>query len=100
MLVASGVAYRKLDVPRFAELEGAGIYYAATEMEAKLCRGETVVVVGGGNLAGQAVAFLSKYAREVHVACRGGEISDSMSRYLPGSKAMTVQGRCTFGRRQ
>src|SRR5262249_39405127 len=52
VLVATGVEYRRLDVPRFADFEGAGIYYAATEMEAKLCRGEEVVVVGAGNSAG------------------------------------------------
>ena len=60
VLVASGVEYRKLEVPRFGDFEGAGIYYAATEMEARLCRGEEVVVVGGGNSAGQAIVFLAR----------------------------------------
>ena len=82
VLVASGVEYRKLDVPRFAELEGAGIYYVATDMEAKLCRGEEVVVVGAGNSAGQAIMFLSKYASQVHVVMRGKDLGASMSRYL------------------
>jgi thioredoxin reductase (NADPH) len=82
VLVASGVEYRKLDVPRFAEFERAGIYYAATDMEAKLCRGEEVVVVGAGNSAGQAVMFLSKYASQVHVVMRGKDLGASMSRYL------------------
>ncbi|HEX5963089.1 MAG TPA: FAD-dependent oxidoreductase [Gemmatimonadales bacterium] len=82
VLVASGVEYRKLDVPRFGDFEGAGIYYAATEMEARLCRGEEVVVVGAGNSAGQAIMFLSKYASRVHVVVRGQDLGTSMSRYL------------------
>jgi thioredoxin reductase (NADPH) len=82
VLVASGVNYRKLDVPGFAAFEGAGIYYAATDMEAKMCRGEEVVVVGGGNSAGQAIVYLAKYARRVHVLVRGADLSASMSRYL------------------
>ena len=82
VLVASGVEYGKLDVPRFAEFEGAGIYYAATEMEARLCRGEDVAVVGGGNSAGQAVIYLARTAARVHVLVRGRELGASMSRYL------------------
>jgi len=82
VLVASGVQYRKLDVPRFSDFESAGIYYAATEMEARLCRGEEVVVVGGGNSAGQAVVHLAKSARHVHVMCRGTDLAARMSRYL------------------
>ena len=82
VLVASGVEYRKLDVPRFGDFEGAGIYYAATEMEARLCRGEEVVVVGAGNSAGQAIMFLSRYASRVHVLLRGQDLGASMSRYL------------------
>ncbi len=82
VLVASGVSYRRLEVPNFADFEGAGIYYAATEMEARLCRGEDVVVVGGGNSAGQAIVYLARYARHVHVLCRSGDLSRSMSRYL------------------
>ena len=82
VLVASGVAYRKLEVPRFADFEGAGIYYAATEMEARLCRGEEAVVVGGGNSAGQAVVFLARASRHVHLLVRGPDLGASMSRYL------------------
>ena len=82
VLVASGVEYRTLDVPGFGDFEGAGIYYAATEMEARLCRGEEVVVVGAGNSAGQAIMFLTRYASRVHVVCRGRDLGDSMSRYL------------------
>jgi thioredoxin reductase (NADPH) len=82
VLVASGVKYRKLDLPEFTAFEGAGTYYAATDMEAKLCRGEEVVVVGGGNSAGQAIVYLAKYARRVHVLVRGPDLAASMSRYL------------------
>jgi thioredoxin reductase (NADPH) len=82
VLVASGVEYRKLEVPRFADFEAAGIYYAATEMEARLCRGEDVVVVGGGNSAGQAIVYLARVARHVHVLCRGKDLGARMSRYL------------------
>ena len=82
VLVASGVSYRRLDIADFPEFEGAGIYYAATEMEAKLCRGEEVVVVGGGNSAGQAVVHLANYARQVHVVVRKPDLGAGMSRYL------------------
>jgi thioredoxin reductase (NADPH) len=82
VLVASGVEYRKLDVPGFAQFEGAGIYYAATEMEARLCRDEEVVVVGGGNSAGQAVVKLARTARRVHLLVRGKDLGAAMSRYL------------------
>jgi thioredoxin reductase (NADPH) len=84
VLVASGVQYRKLDVPRFHEFEGAGVYYAATAMEANLCRGEEVVVVGAGNSAGQAVVYLAGHGRcsHVHLVMRGDDLGKSMSRYL------------------
>ena len=82
VLVASGVQYRKLEVARFEDFEGAGIYYAATRMEADLCKGEDVVVVGGGNSAGQAVVYLADFAKRVHVVCRGTDLLHSMSRYL------------------
>jgi thioredoxin reductase (NADPH) len=82
VLVATGVDYRRLDVPRLSEFEGAGIYYAATETETKLCRGEEVVVVGAGNSAGQAIVALSRSARHVHVIARGHDLGKSMSRYL------------------
>jgi thioredoxin reductase (NADPH) len=82
VVIASGIEYRRLDVPRLRELEGAGVYYAATEMEARLCGGDEVVVVGGGNSAGQAVVFLSRAARRVHLVIRGDDLGKSMSRYL------------------
>ena len=82
VLVSSGVEYGRLEVPRFGDFEGAGIYYAATEMEARLCRGEEVVVVGGGNSAGQAIVFLADQAKRVDVLLRGHDLGAKMSRYL------------------
>jgi thioredoxin reductase (NADPH) len=82
VLVASGMEYRRLDVDRLADFEGAGVYYAATEMEARQCGGDEVVVVGGGNSAGQATMYLSRYARKVNVIIRGSDLGKSMSRYL------------------
>lgn len=82
IVIASGAEYRRLalaDRPRF---EGAGVYYGATPMEAQLCVGEDVVVVGGGNSAGQAAVFLSQTAKRVFILVRGGGLADSMSRYL------------------
>jgi thioredoxin reductase (NADPH) len=82
IVVASGIEYRRLDVPRLREFEGAGVYYAATEMEARLCGGDETVVVGGGNSAGQAAVYLSRHARRVHLVIRGNDLGKSMSRYL------------------
>jgi thioredoxin reductase (NADPH) len=82
LLIASGIEYKRLDVPRLRELEGAGVYYAATEMEARLCGGDEIVIVGGGNSAGQATVFLSRSARKVHLVLRGDDLGKSMSRYL------------------
>lgn len=82
VLVASGVNYRRLDVPGLSDFDGAGIYYAATDMEARLCRGEEVVVVGAGNSAGQAIVYLARYATHVHVMVRRPDLGASMSRYL------------------
>ena len=69
-------------MPRLAAFEGAGVYYAATELETRLCNGEEVVAVGGGNSAGQAIVALSRHARTVHVLVRGRDLRKSMSRYL------------------
>src|SRR4051812_1150097 len=82
ILVATGVEYRRLDVPRLGEFEGAGVYYAATETETRLCRNEDIVIVGSGNSAGQAIVALSRSARRVHVIARGRDLGKSMSRYL------------------
>ena len=82
VLVATGVQYRRLPVPRIEEFEGAGVYYAATEMEARFCRETEAVVVGGGNSAGQAAMYLSRFARHIHVLVRGPDLASSMSAYL------------------
>ena len=82
ILVATGVEYRRLDVPRLGEFEGAGVYYVATDTETKLCLNEEIVVVGAGNSAGQAIVALSRYARRVHVVARTRDLGKSMSRYL------------------
>ncbi len=82
VIVATGVEYRRLPLDRLEEFEGAGIYYAATEIEARWCRETEVVVIGGGNSAGQAAMFLSRSTRHVHVLVRGKSLADSMSSYL------------------
>ena len=80
MIIASGVRYRRLNLPETARFEGAGIYYGATPIEARLCRGEEVVVVGGANSAGQAAVFLAGQASRVHVLVRSAELGATMSR--------------------
>jgi thioredoxin reductase (NADPH) len=82
VLVASGIEYTRLAVPRLSEFEGAGVYYAATDMEARLCTGDAAVVIGGGNSAGQATVYLARHARQVHLVIRGADLGKSMSRYL------------------
>ena len=82
VVVATGVQYRRLPLERLEAFEGAGIYYAATEVEARYCRNTEVVVIGGGNSAGQAAMFLSRTARHVHVLVRGPTLASSMSDYL------------------
>src|SRR6266704_445225 len=82
VIVASGASYRRLDAARLADFEGNGVYYAATEMEARLCAGSPVVVVGGGNSAGQAALFLAAAGSPVTVVIRGLNLDASMSRYL------------------
>jgi len=84
VVVATGVQYRRLPLERLADLEGAGIYYAATEMEARYCKGTEAVVIGGGNSAGQAAMFLSRSAASVRLLVRGSSLAQSMSRYLSG----------------
>jgi thioredoxin reductase (NADPH) len=82
IVIASGVRYRKPDIPNLSSYEGTGVYYGATAMEAALCRGEEAIVVGGGNSAGQAAVFLSGECRRVTVMVRGPGLAQSMSRYL------------------
>jgi thioredoxin reductase (NADPH) len=82
IVVATGARYRKLDVAGYERFEGAGIYYAATAMEAGLCSEEEIVVVGGGNSAGQAAVFLARSAGHVHMLVRGAGLAATMSDYL------------------
>lgn len=82
VIIATGAQYRKLQVPNFERFENQGIHYAATAMEAQLCREREVAVIGGGNSAGQAAVFLSGIARHVHLIIRGPSLVDSMSQYL------------------
>ncbi|HTK09306.1 MAG TPA: FAD-dependent oxidoreductase [Ktedonobacteraceae bacterium] len=82
VIVASGVRYRRLDATRLADFEGNGVYYAATEMEARLCAGSPVIVAGGGNSAGQAALFLAAAGSPTTIVIRGHDLNASMSRYL------------------
>jgi len=82
VVIASGAQYRKLDLASLERFEGAGVYYAATHLEARLCRDEEIVIVGGGNSAGQAAVFLSGSCKHVHILVRSAGLAESMSRYL------------------
>lgn len=82
VLVATGASYRRLPIENCRRLEGAGVYYAATSVEARACRNSTAIVVGGGNSAGQAAMFLSRHAKDVKVVIRGDYLGKSMSHYL------------------
>ena len=97
IVIATGARYRKLALPTLPRYEGVGIYYSATYLEGQLCQGEEVVVVGGGNSAGQAAVFLSTLAAQVNVLVRGPGLAESMSRYLiqriEGSPNITLRAR-------
>lgn len=82
VIIATGAEYRRLSLPNLSQFEGAGVYYGATFMEAQLCSGEEVIVVGGGNSAGQAAVFLAQTARRVRMLIRSAGLAESMSRYL------------------
>ncbi len=82
VVIATGAKYRRLPLENLSRFEGVGVYYGATFMEAQLCGDEEVIVVGGGNSAGQAAVFLSQTAKHVHVLVRGSGLADTMSRYL------------------
>jgi thioredoxin reductase (NADPH) len=82
VLIATGAAYRKLDIPERERFDGLGVYYAATQTELVACHETDVIVVGGGNSAGQAIMFLSQHTRSVTVLLRGSDLYASMSSYL------------------
>jgi thioredoxin reductase (NADPH) len=82
IIIATGAQYRKPAIHNLPQFEGAGVYYAATFMESQLCNGEQVIVVGGGNSAGQAAVFLADSTQHVHMLVRSRSLAESMSRYL------------------
>ena len=84
IVVTSGAKYRSLNLEDAHKFDNAGIYYAATPMEGEICSDEEIIVVGGGNSAGQAAVFLANYAKHVHILVRGTSLSSTMSDYLIG----------------
>jgi thioredoxin reductase (NADPH) len=97
VVVATGVQYRRLPIDRLAEFEGAGVYYAATENEARYCKNSETIIIGGGNSAGQAAMFLSRSATHVRLLVRGTSLASSMSKYLSSrlaaSPTITIEYR-------
>ena len=91
IVIATGAEYRKPPLPNLATFESAGIYYGATPMEAPLCAGEDIAIVGGGNSAGQAAVFLASKARRVQMMIRGDGLAKTMSRYLNRLWAWAVE---------
>lgn len=82
IVIATGAQYRKLPLENLSRFEGVGIYYGAANIEAQMCEAKDVVIVGGGNSAGQAAVFLSRFAAHVHILVRADSLAGSMSRYL------------------
>jgi thioredoxin reductase (NADPH) len=82
VVVATGARYRRLDVPNLRDFEGRGVWYWASPIEARLCRNEEIVLVGGGNSAGQAAVFLRGLAARIWMLVRGPSLAESMSKYL------------------
>ncbi|NDU72408.1 FAD-dependent oxidoreductase [Actinomadura sp. DSM 109109] len=82
VIIATGARYRRLDVPHLDDFDGAGVYYAATQVEALQCERVPVAIVGGGNSAGQAAVFLARHATRVSLLVRGAGLGENMSRYL------------------
>src|SRR5258705_13154039 len=82
VVIATGARYHRPSLANLGQFEGAGVYYNATFMEAQLCEGDEVIVVGGANAAGQAAVFMAQTVRNVHLLVRSSSLSASMSRYL------------------
>jgi thioredoxin reductase (NADPH) len=97
VVVATGVEYRRPSIDRLADFEGAGIYYAATEIEARYCKGTQAVIIGGGNSAGQAAMFLSRSASCVRLLVRGASLAASMSSYLSSRLAANPKIAIEYG---
>jgi thioredoxin reductase (NADPH) len=99
VVVATGARDRRLDVPNLMRFEGQGVHYAATSIEGKMCEDCDIIVVGGGNSAGQAAVYLSSNARHVHMLVRGGGLAATMSDYLVRriveSPRISLHARCT-----
>jgi len=95
IVISTGAQYNKPRIANLEKFEGQGIYYGATFMESQLCEHEDIVVVGGGNSAGQAAVFLSQTAGKVHMLVRSGRLSDTMSRYLIQRIEQNPQSNCT-----
>jgi thioredoxin reductase (NADPH) len=97
VIIATGAQYRELALHNLRAFTGAGVYYAATHLEARLCRDEEIIIVGGGNSAGQAAVFLAGGCRHVHIVVRGAGLAESMSDYLirriHGSRNITLHSR-------
>jgi thioredoxin reductase (NADPH) len=94
VIIASGAHYRRLDVPGLADLEGQGVYYAASDLEAKVVSNRNAVVVGGANSAGQAALFLTRHAAHVHILIRRDDLRETMSAYL--AQRLTHHDRVTI----
>jgi len=97
VVAATGVQYRRMPLDRLADFEGAGIYYAATEIESRYCKGTEAIIIGGGNSAGQAAMFLSRSARCVRVLVRGTSLAASMSSYLSSRLAADPNVSIEYG---
>ena len=93
-VVATGVQYRRLPIAGLEQLEGSGVFYAATEIEARYSRDTEVIIVGGGNSAGQAAMYLARAARQVHLLVRGTSLAASMSDYL--TNRLEADGQVTI----
>jgi len=98
IIIATGAEYRGLPIENLSKFNSAGVYYLATPMEAQLCKGETVMIVGAGNSAGQAAVYLADRASRVIMMVRKGELAESMSRYLvrriEANPAIEVRTQC------
>jgi thioredoxin reductase (NADPH) len=99
LLLATGVQWRKLDVPGIDRLQGAGVYYGGATTEAMACRGEDIYIIGGANSAGQAAIFFSSYAQRVVMLVRGGSLAATMSQYLVDQIQNTSNIQVAYGSR-